>query len=67
RLEMPFFYVPGNHDLREVKGSRILKKKWHERLGRTYYHFKYNDVLFLCVSTEDFDPNAKYTWANSYI
>ncbi len=67
RLEMPFFYVPGNHDLRPVGGTKILEKKWHERLGKTYYHFRYHDVLFLCVSTEDFPPKQEYTWANSYI
>ncbi len=67
RLQMPFFYVPGNHDLRIVGNSKICEKKWRERLGRTYYHFKYHDVLFLCVSTEDFPPEPEYTWANSYI
>lgn len=67
RLQMPFFYVPGNHDLRIVGNSKICDKKWRERLGRTYYHFKYHDVLFLCVSTEDFPPKQEYTWANSYI
>jgi len=67
RLDMPFFYVPGNHDLRENNKLKTCEQKWHERLGRTYYHFRYNDVLFMCVSTEDLDPNAKYTWANSYI
>ena len=67
RLEMPFFYLPGNHDLRFVGDSKICDKKWRERLGRTYYHFKYHDVLFLCVSTEDFPPKQEYTWANSYI
>jgi hypothetical protein len=67
RLQMPFFYVPGNHDLRLVGNSKICAKKWRERLGRTYYHFKYHDVLFLCVSTEDFPPVQEYTWANSHI
>ena len=67
RLDMPFFYVPGNHDLRENNKHKTCEQKWSERLGRTYHHFKYNDVLFLCVSTEDLNPNATYTWANSHI
>ena len=48
-LEMPFFYVPGNHDLtNEVMGKVYLK-----RFGRDYYHFVYKDVLFLCLNSED--------------
>ena len=48
-LGMRFFFVPGNHDLT----SMFLTKKWEERYGRTYYHFIYRDVLFLCLNTED--------------
>lgn len=48
-LEMPFFYVPGNHDYtNEVMGKEYLK-----RFGRDYYHFIYKDVLFLCLNSED--------------
>jgi hypothetical protein len=49
RLEMPFFYVPGNHDI----SSETMVKKWKQRLGRSYYHFVYKNVLFLCLNTED--------------
>ncbi|HOE63306.1 MAG TPA: sugar-binding protein [Candidatus Sumerlaeota bacterium] len=48
-LEMPFFYVPGNHDLTNDMQRRI----WKERIGKSYYHFLYHDVLFLCVCTEE--------------
>ena len=48
-LEMPFFYVPGNHDLT----NPLQEKHWKARFGRTYYHFLYRDVLFLCINTED--------------
>jgi predicted phosphodiesterase len=48
-LRMPFFYVPGNHDV----GNEVMAKIWQKRLGRTYYHFIYRDVLFLCLNTED--------------
>jgi 3',5'-cyclic AMP phosphodiesterase CpdA len=51
RLQMPFFYVPGNHDLANPVESDV----WKERFGRRYYHFVYKDVLFLAVCTDD--PN----------
>ncbi|MEL6653082.1 MAG: metallophosphoesterase, partial [Bacteroidota bacterium] len=48
-LEMPFFYVPGNHDYI----NDVMAHKWQERFGRDYYHFVYQDVLFLCLNTEE--------------
>jgi serine/threonine-protein phosphatase CPPED1 len=52
RLQMPFFYVPGNHDLT----NSVQEDIWKDRFGRRYYHFLYKDVLFLAVNTDD--PNA---------
>jgi len=49
RLEMPFFYVPGNHDI----SNEVMAKKWRQRRGAGYYHFVYRNVLFLCLNTED--------------
>jgi hypothetical protein len=49
RLEMPFFYVPGNHDITNA----TMDSLWTERLGPKYYHFVYEDVLFLCLNSED--------------
>ncbi len=49
RLQMPFFYVPGNHDYTNEAMSRI----WKEKFGRSYYHFVYKDVLFLCLNSEE--------------
>jgi hypothetical protein len=49
KLTMPFFYVPGNHDV----GNEGIDKIWQERLGRRYYHFVYKNVLFLCLNTDD--------------
>lgn len=48
-LEMPFFYVPGNHDIT----NEVMEKLWVEKFGATYYHFIYQDVLFLCLNSED--------------
>ena len=49
RLKMPFFYVPGNHDI----SNEVMYAEWNKRFGRSYYHFVYHDVLFLCLNTED--------------
>ena len=43
------FYTGGNHDLL----GEEMRKTWEERLGPRYYHFRYRDVLFLVLDTED--------------
>jgi 5-hydroxyisourate hydrolase-like protein (transthyretin family) len=48
KLEMPFFYVPGNHDLT----NKVQMAKWGERYGRRYYEFTYKNALFLCLNSE---------------
>ena len=48
-LSMPFFYVPGNHDI----SNPWMEKEWKKRYGQAYYHFVYKNVLFLCINTED--------------
>jgi predicted phosphodiesterase len=49
RLQMPFFYVPGNHDI----ANPVMGDAWREKFGRSYYEFLYKDVLFLALDTED--------------
>jgi 3',5'-cyclic AMP phosphodiesterase CpdA len=49
QLEMPFFYVPGNHDL----SNKAMIPAWQEQFDRSYYHFVYHDVLFVCLNSED--------------
>ncbi len=49
RFEMPFFYVPGNHDLT----NKTQVAKWGERYGKRYYHFTYRGALFLCLCSEN--------------
>src|SRR5262249_49906520 len=51
RLQMPFFYVPGNHDVSNPGQADL----WKARFGRSYYHFLYKDVLYLAVNSDD--PN----------
>ena len=60
RLKMPFFYVPGNHD----KSNPVMAEEWASRFGRSYYHFVYRDVLFLCLDSED-PPRAKMSDAQA--
>jgi len=48
-LAAPFFYVPGNHDI----SNAVMREVWHERLGRSYYHLVYRDVLFLLLDSEE--------------
>ncbi|MHA7100446.1 metallophosphoesterase [Roseivirga pacifica] len=49
QLQMPFFYVPGNHDIT----NKVMEDKWKELYGKTYYSFVYQDVLFMCLNSED--------------
>lgn len=49
RLDMPFFFVAGNHDL----SNEMMVEKWRERHGDTYYSFTYKGVLFIALNTED--------------
>jgi hypothetical protein len=49
KLEMPFFYVRGNHDVSYPEAREV----WKDRHGPSYYHFVYRDVLFLVLDSED--------------
>ncbi|RJF93102.1 metallophosphoesterase family protein [Sphingomonas cavernae] len=49
RLSVPFFYVPGNHDLT----NEVQRTDWRKRLGGDYYSFTYKNALFLVLNTED--------------
>jgi protein tyrosine/serine phosphatase len=51
QLEMPLFFVAGNHDVNLDPSEKV----WFNRAGadRSYSHFVYKDVLFLLLSTED--------------
>jgi hypothetical protein len=54
KLQMPFFYVPGNHDL----SNPLMAENWKRKFGRTYYEFRYHDVLFVALNSED-PPDSK--------
>ena len=48
-LEMPFFYLPGNHDIT----NNIMAKEWEKLYGRRYYSFIYKNTLFITLDTND--------------
>ncbi|MEQ8473589.1 MAG: metallophosphoesterase [Marinoscillum sp.] len=50
-LEMPFFHLGGNHDLT----NPAMRRFWENRFGPRYYHFKYDNVLFLMLDSEDYE------------
>ncbi|MEC9009592.1 MAG: metallophosphoesterase [Planctomycetota bacterium] len=49
RLEMPFFFCAGNHDISNLP----MSQNWTRRFRRSYYHFLYHDCLFLVLNSED--------------
>ncbi len=52
RFEMPFFFCAGNHDLANVP----MSDNWRRKFGRSYYSFRYRDVLFLVLNSEEPRP-----------
>ena len=48
-LEMPFFYLPGNHDIT----NKTMAKEWEKLYGRRYYSFVYKNTLFITLDTND--------------
>ena len=63
QLQMPFFFVPGNHDI----SNEVMAEEWIQRFGRPYYHFVYRDVLFLCLNTEDPPPSRMSAAQRDYV
>ncbi len=55
QLEVPFFYVVGNNDVRNHK----MESHWIKQFGVTYYHFKYKKSLFIILNSEDSPGSAK--------
>jgi predicted phosphodiesterase len=50
KLNMPFFYLGGNHDLSNIR----MREYWEKHYGPRYYHFKYKNALFLILDSEDY-------------
>ncbi len=56
KLTMPFFHLGGNHDLTNPE----MRSFWNKRYGPRYYHFRYRDVLFLMMDSEDYSEKRMY-------
>ncbi len=50
-LKMPFFYLPGNHDIT----NQVMAEEWEKRYGRRYYDFIYKNTLFIILDSNDDD------------
>lgn len=48
-IDMPFFFVPGNHDITNA----VMAKAWQDMFGPAYYYFIYKNVLFICLNTQE--------------
>lgn len=49
KLEVPYLRIPGNHDV----SNDVMRRIWLERNGRLHFHFRFDDVLFLMLDTQD--------------
>ena len=49
KLQMPFFFCAGNHDFSNMP----MSDEWHRKFGRSYYHFRYHNTLFVVLNTEE--------------
>jgi len=48
-LKMPFFYLPGNHDI----SNKVMAKEWEKRYGKKYYYFIYKNTLFVIMDSHN--------------
>ena len=56
KFEMPFFYLPGNHDV----SNGVMDRIWDEKFGVRHYSFVYKNVLFLCLNTQDGEGSSPF-------
>ncbi len=56
KAKAPFFHVGGNHDLT----NPAMRNYWEHRYGRRYYHFIYQNVLFLMMDSEDYSEDRMW-------
>jgi serine/threonine-protein phosphatase CPPED1 len=52
RLQMPFFFCTGNHDMSNVP----MSENWKRKFGKSYYSFRYRNVLFVILNSEEPRP-----------
>jgi hypothetical protein len=49
KMEMKFFFVAGNHDVK----NPLMHDIWRQHFGAEWYSFDYKGVHFVCLSSED--------------
>jgi hypothetical protein len=52
RLQMPFFFCTGNHDMSNLP----MSENWKRKFGKSYYSFRYRNVLFVILNSEEPRP-----------
>ena len=62
-LHVPFFYLPGNHDISNL----VMQEEWKKRYGRRYYYFTYKDVLFITMDSNDDDDYSITTRQRDFV
>ncbi|MCB9503454.1 MAG: metallophosphoesterase [Deferribacteres bacterium] len=50
RLQVPFFILPGNHDI----SNEMMYDYWEQHMGLRYYAFVYQNSLFLLLNSEEY-------------
>ncbi len=63
RLDMPFYYVPGNHDV----SNELLTDVWRKRHGLDYYSFVYKNVLFISLNTDEIKNGGMSKTQTDYV
>lgn len=49
RIQIPFFFVPGNHDI----SNKAMYEFWRQKIGKSYYSFNYKGCHFMVLNTEE--------------
>ena len=49
RIQVPFFFLPGNHDI----SNKAMYYYWNANIGKTYYSFDYKGCHFIFLNTEE--------------
>ncbi|MFQ6047749.1 MAG: metallophosphoesterase [Phycisphaerae bacterium] len=48
-LDVPFIYIPGNHDISNLLAYDLYRKRY----GPTYFSFDHKGVHFICLNSEE--------------
>ncbi|MER6976561.1 metallophosphoesterase family protein [Streptomyces carpinensis] len=54
-LNAPLFRTPGNHDV----SNEVMRTEWLRRYGALHYAWRYRDVLFVVLDTQDPPPSVE--------